>query len=309
MGILDDAIKEHLELKRQHGADDSELKKLEDEAFGAAERPGTEGAGGDSVAEAPTQFMSQPDLEAPEHEAEAGEEATDAASDAEEAAPAAEEPSARPRMEIADLQEPPVESVEEIEDDPSEEQSPAMEHEAIAEAPAREPAPAEPPAGAEESQAEISAGPSTEERHAIAEHPTEMYDVEAELGETEPTDAEPEVRAVAEEDLSEEDEEFWDEKRLSDELDQALEAPVELQEPDLVEAPEATPQPEPTDDDAEEPESAHAEGPEPARTEEGPRTSGKQDVLDETPDFLEEKPEDADLWFEQKPPKDFDFDD
>ena len=31
MSILDDAIREHLELKRAHGADDAELKKLEDE--------------------------------------------------------------------------------------------------------------------------------------------------------------------------------------------------------------------------------------------------------------------------------------
>ena len=34
-----------------------------------------------------------------------------------------------------------------------------------------------------------------------------------------------------------------------------------------------------------------------------------EDVLEETPDFLEEAPEDDQLWFEQKPPKDFDFDD
>ena len=32
-------------------------------------------------------------------------------------------------------------------------------------------------------------------------------------------------------------------------------------------------------------------------------------TLEETPDFLEEAPEDDQLWFEQKPPKDFDFDD
>jgi hypothetical protein len=33
------------------------------------------------------------------------------------------------------------------------------------------------------------------------------------------------------------------------------------------------------------------------------------DVLEETPDFLEEAPDQERLWFEQKPPKDFDFDD
>jgi hypothetical protein len=32
-----------------------------------------------------------------------------------------------------------------------------------------------------------------------------------------------------------------------------------------------------------------------------------EDVLEETPDFLEETPEHDRLWFEQKPPKDFDF--
>jgi hypothetical protein len=33
------------------------------------------------------------------------------------------------------------------------------------------------------------------------------------------------------------------------------------------------------------------------------------DVLEETPDFLEDAPEQDQLWFEQKPPKDFDFGD
>src|SRR3954452_14873433 len=33
-----------------------------------------------------------------------------------------------------------------------------------------------------------------------------------------------------------------------------------------------------------------------------------EDVLEETPDFLQETPEHDRLWFEQKPPKDFDWD-
>ena len=40
MGILDDAIREHLELKRQHGAAADDLDKLEQEAFGPVARPG-----------------------------------------------------------------------------------------------------------------------------------------------------------------------------------------------------------------------------------------------------------------------------
>ena len=34
---------------------------------------------------------------------------------------------------------------------------------------------------------------------------------------------------------------------------------------------------------------------------------GAEDVLDETPEFLQEAPEHDRLWFEQKPPRDFDF--
>ena len=38
MGILDDAIREHLELKRQHGGDPSEIDRLEREALGPVRR-------------------------------------------------------------------------------------------------------------------------------------------------------------------------------------------------------------------------------------------------------------------------------
>jgi hypothetical protein len=33
-----------------------------------------------------------------------------------------------------------------------------------------------------------------------------------------------------------------------------------------------------------------------------------EDVLEETPEFLQETPEHERLWFEQKPPRDFDWD-
>jgi len=300
MGILDDAIKEHLELKRQHGAADDELKQLEDEAFGAAERPGDGGSAPDPLAEAPTEFMSQPDL-GPESGADA----------AQPAAPEAEDAPGRRsgRAEIADLQEPPPsapgESAPEVEE-PAEEESPAMEHEAVPGAPSV-PAPIPEP--------EISAGPTTEEREAIAEQPTEMYDIEEEIAASSQPEA-PSEEELVEEEIDEprlapvdplaaldddapeplieddEDDDFWDEKRLSDELDQALEAPVEVEkeEEEAVFEPEQPP--------TEEPEA-----------EERPPAGRDEDVLEETPDFLEETPEDDQLWFEQKPPKDFDFDD
>jgi len=39
MGILDDAIREHLDLKRKHGAREVELHEIEDEAFGSSDQP------------------------------------------------------------------------------------------------------------------------------------------------------------------------------------------------------------------------------------------------------------------------------
>jgi hypothetical protein len=39
----------------------------------------------------------------------------------------------------------------------------------------------------------------------------------------------------------------------------------------------------------------------------GQETPAREDVLEETPDFLQETPEHDRLWFEQKPPRDFEF--
>jgi hypothetical protein len=44
------------------------------------------------------------------------------------------------------------------------------------------------------------------------------------------------------------------------------------------------------------------------RREELAAGSPDEDVLEETPEFLEETPDQDRLWFEQRPPKDFDFD-
>jgi hypothetical protein len=317
MGILDEAIREHLELTRQHGAGDSELQQLEDEAFGQADRPGDEQAP-DPMAEAPTQFMEQPEI--------------------------AEDESARREPTIADLQEPPplpeptqtavVEDVAEpepVDEAPVKEEQPAMEHEIVADA------------------VEAS-GPSTEERQTIAEQPTEMFDVEQELGgPPSPTDEELVEEEIAEprlaptdplaglaeteeaevsvqgpapdddDEYDDEDDAFWNEQRLSDELDQALEAPRDAEPEPAAEVEierESEPEIEEPAEPDDEPESEEYEAPpetaeEPAPVaESGPASAHhEEDVLEETPDFLEETPEDDQLWFEQKPPKDFDFDD
>jgi hypothetical protein len=292
MGILDEAIREHLELKRQHGADDSELKQLEDQAFGQSERPGAEGApeageaGPDAAAEAPTEFMAQPDLGDGEPQGQPSEEAVN-----QEPPPVRREPAAG----MADIQEPPAKT-EEPEDRPAAEEEPAAE---------------EQPAGEHEAIPEPKSGPashSTEERHAIADQPTQMYDVEGEFastGEPAPADedlvaeemtearlgpAEPLPPAQDAPEEDDEDDDFFDEQRLSDELDQALEAPLD---------------PEPAFEEAD-PVATHTEEQEAPAAD---NADSDEDVLEETPDFLEETPEDDELWFEQKPPKDFDFDD
>ena len=311
MSILDDAIREHLELKRAHGADEAELKRLEDEAFGPPSRPEEP----DPLAEAPTEFMATP---------EAG-----------EAVESDEE--GRRRINIADLQEPPAPAEE-----PKVEAAEAVESRADAPAPPAEDAaqaapPAEESLAAEEPAPEE---PESDERQAIAEQPTEFFDVEAEMG-TEDAPAPPAAEApraaadeIAEAEAAEpklapveppteiyaarteapageppveeeEDEEFWSDQRLSDELDQALEAPVE-HEPVAPEPTAAAPLAEDDFEDDDTPQEGDAPAGEQPNYD--PDT-GHEDVLEDTPDFLEDAPEDDELWFEQRPPKDFDFDD
>ena len=82
MGILDDAIREHLDLKRKHGARDTELREIEDEAFGAGEQPDPFAAGNELFAEsaspagATAEATPPPDGIADLAEPEGGEEPT-----------------------------------------------------------------------------------------------------------------------------------------------------------------------------------------------------------------------------------------
>ena len=372
MSILDDAIKEHLELKRAHGADESELERLESEAFGPAERPDQAADQVDPFAEAPTEFLSAPGATP-------------------EGTPG-EEPSGRQMPNVADLQEPPppkpVEPEENAEDaaaeGPAEEEHPAMEHKTIAQpAPEDKPAPPSDELQPDPEAPHADAVPA-EERDAIAEQPTELFDVEGQFEDTaesaSPTDeqlvdaerSEPrlapvdpladiddsgkevEVSGPAHDEPEDEFDEFFSEQRLSDELNQALEAPLpdepgapptdESSSPFLDPDAELGPAPERHEEpkDRDEPENEEPEPPidrtvEQSLPEESaehdlPEESGEHDLpdeprqeadaadeykaepnpadaLEETPEFLEESPEDDDAWFEQRPPKDFDFGD
>jgi hypothetical protein len=69
MGILDDAIRQHLDLKRRQGAEEDELQRLEDEAFGPPSRPGEPdfpGATEDEAAEPPPATGESVAVEEPE---------------------------------------------------------------------------------------------------------------------------------------------------------------------------------------------------------------------------------------------------
>jgi hypothetical protein len=394
MSILDDAIREHLELKRAHGADDNELKKLEDEAFGPPQRPDE----ADPFAEAPTEFLSQPE---------------EPAAAAPEIGDEAERSGRRP--DITDLQEAPSEGGAtffdfEDETSPAPDAPPPSPADAadvplppppggpaadLAPPTGEEPAPPAPTdaAAAPPTDEALEAGPDTEERHLIADQPTQMFDVQAHVDaeaaveptgeQASPTDEElvdaaqeepqaappapedagpptelyeqppldtrgpdaevaghppAEGEADAEEGSAEYD--FFNEQRLSDELDQALEAPLPPTDEHLAmpryddaeapaqggifdfesnpTAPARAPEPEPYEDDpsqevlrrADEAERAEEplEDDEPEDDRDYDPETGHEDVLEDTPRFLEDAPEDDDLWFEQKPPKDFDLD-
>jgi hypothetical protein len=440
MSILDDAIREHLELKRAHGADEGELKKLEDDAFGPPQRPDEI----DPFAEAPTEFLTSPGEGAADAPAIFDEEERGGRrpniTDLQEAPPAGDavteapvpEDAPPPSFEDAAPQSltpfqdelapppadaPPIDLPAAVE----ESQQPVAEEPPSTEAPPAPdagPSADEPPAG--EASIAPDAGPGTEERHAIAEQPTQMFDVQAhvdaeaaaaapevpieqaspsdeelvdaaqaephaappapeepgtpapapvDLGVQQPLDTRGPDAEVAghpptEEESAEYD--FFNEQRLSDELDQALDAPTGgerampqyeegvgaqgaifdfesqssyeedpseevLRRADERAAAEEAPSeehqraPEPPSEEA--PLDATVEQPRPnfdPPSEEAPQgpaqsaedqdedeydpATGHEDVLEDTPRFLEDAPEDDDLWFEQKPPKDFDLD-
>ncbi len=216
MGILDDAIREHLELKRKHGAPEDELERQEEEALGPARR---------EVAAA---------------------EAQDGNGTPEAAEP---QPDAEPVQEAETPAEPVPESVPEVAPEPqhtAEEATDPPQVEPFAEPldtaePVAEP---EPPA-----EPELLAEPEPEPEPK-ADHPPPEPPAPAPAQDTPPRGFE----AVGEDEL------------LADE--------------ELLEL----------DDD------------------EGAESDADADVLEDTPDFLQETPEHDRLWFEQKPPRDFDFD-
>ena len=319
MSILDDAIREHLELKRAHGADDVELKRLEDEAFGPPQRPDEP----DPFAEAPTEFLVAPEVGAGEQ--------------------ADEEPGGRRVPNIADLQEaPPVRRPRR----PPRPRRPttARPRRSTRRWSTRSPTPATRPRSGTRSpssrprcstsRASSRTPPPSPTLPPTSSWPTPRWPSPASPRSTRwpgsrpaapPRPRSPAEPAAEEDEPADEFDDFFSEQRLSDELNQALEAPlpdepgapateeapavfVDLDEEDEAEY-EEEPAEEPSDEyevpaPAEDEDDEEEDTPPPA-----PAASSHEDVLEDTPEFLEDAPEDDDLWFEQKPPKDFDFDD
>src|ERR1051325_10583128 len=90
MGLLDDAIREHLELKRLHGASDEEISQQEAEALGPARRDFPQPAAAE--AEAGGVRSAEVQSAEPEPEAEPGGAVEDPLPEAIEDLPTAVEP-------------------------------------------------------------------------------------------------------------------------------------------------------------------------------------------------------------------------
>jgi len=257
MGVLDDAIREHLELKRLHGAAEEEVRRQEEEALGPARRDVAPAEAGDGAAtaeaaEGELQVADQVPPEAPTQLHDAGAESEHS----EEAEPSLEpehplEP--EPSLDAESTEEPElaVEPEPPLEPEPSLEAEPQPNTERSFEAPPSESVESAPTALDE------PAG-DLESLEPKADHPP-----------SEPTFAphSPEHGPAAPGDTPPRGFEAFDD------------------DDELLEEKEGEP---------------HAEG------DEGDEEDA--DVLEDTPDFLQETPEHDRLWFEQKPPRDFDFD-
>ena len=293
MGILDDAIRDHLDLKRRRGTDEPEIKRLEDEAFGPAGRPdasGTLGATASAVATPPAESPPPPDT----------------SEDLELENPldvqAAEQPAAEtPPPDGPAPETPPAPQPEATPDDGDDTgEAPKAEGEIVFHDFAAE----EGLVGTGE-QPDVEREPAAPEAATADSDDTQVHDMAKELGlgnreegaATAESEGAPEAGDEREPTLGELD---MDELELEDE-DEELELSGEVGDAGVNGSGEP---PEPAGSAEVVEESEEAQIVEPARDE----PEEGEDVLEETPEFLRDAPESDRLWFEQGKPKDFDFD-
>jgi hypothetical protein len=301
MGILDDAIRDHLDLKRRRGTDEPEIKRLEDEAFGPPGRPDASGAPGptasavaDPAVERGTGEITPEDLgleslpesprdpsgETPPPDGPAPEQPPEPQPESSPAEPSAEGGSvfhdfAAEEGLVGETRAEPSDPVERALAQPAAEEDraepPAAEARAEEEAPKAEAAQAEAPDAASPE----TDSPEASETPSPASEDTQVHDMAKELR-IEP-DEEPKSGDAGETEAAESESPV---DLDVDELD------IELSDEDLeLETPE---------------------GSEPGA--EGEDSENGEDVLEETPEFLRDAPDSDRLWFEQGKPKDFDFD-
>ncbi len=270
MGILDDAIREHLELKRKHGASGDDVERLEKEAFGPPARPGdpefadeADETVGEEAEAAAGDWSEVLDENTEDHEEFGSGPGTDSA-------PVT--PAERARIEHTDLDD-------------------TVDHPAV-------PEPGDQPPSIAPEEAEQ---PAEEEAHleeAPAEEAAAMEQGPAPPAEQPPAPAAGQAPA---EDLPPPTDEGPPEASI---FDQSADLDLDL---DLDDEPAeaAGTEPPPTPPAAAE----EGPGFAPDSAEEDQLEDEDEDLLEETPDFLEDTPEGERLWFEQGEPKDFDFDD
>jgi hypothetical protein len=260
MGILDDAIREHLDLKRLHGAEDDEVRRLEDEAFGPPTRPG------------------EPDFpdsqEQPALEGGAG-----------DGAETGEHPSAG--------------------ESASEEATALLDREPAKEPPADAP-PADPSLEVETPPPPSSVDPEATEPEGEMAFFDQELETDLTLDDLDLRDEE-EPEPVSEALPPEPDSREQPPEPASEEMEAEPVSEEHPVEPASEEHPVAGletvehPMEELLADDAEAPATGEEDAVEPVEGDED------EDVLEETPEFLRDQPEDDELWFEQGEPKDFDF--
>jgi hypothetical protein len=290
MGILDEAIRDHLELKRQHGAENDELKRLEDEAFGPPTRPG-EPDFPDSAEASTTNGGAEPTTA--EEDAADAERGDAAVADAEPEGGGLEPTTAE--EDAADAQ--PLEAAEHsVVADPSEAETRLYDH------------------ALDEDLGLADLGVAPEEESGAPEAAAPSPEVDAEPAE-EPLTEEPPAEAAAAE-AAPAQEPLTEEPPIEslETVEHPLEPPSEELEAERVEElpSEELAQEPPSEELAHEPPSEEypqepPTGGDETAAESEPESS-EEDVLADTPEFLRDAPEDDELWFEQGEPKDFDFD-
>jgi hypothetical protein len=280
MGLLDEAIRQHLDLKRRRGADPAEIERAERDALGPVRRDPV----GSDVAE--FEHATMPDGDAGYEEESAYDHGFEEPRGLEEPpqfdAPVASEPPVAPPPAAA---EPPVAPPPELEYTLDQETEVWDEFEPDA------------------------PGLVDAQHRGHAPGPAESLPVEEEL----PRAADP----LAEEPIAQAPPEPYAAPAPPDESYSPPAPPEQLHEPEPRELdPEATrqyttePQPSAPPPPAD-PGPAEHEDPLGSDTAEYDLELAEgegEDVLEETPEFLQDTPDHDRLWFEQRPPKDFDFD-